>query len=117
MTKQLLISLLVFSSLHAEDISPEELNSIYIEAILFVTVFGLMSVASFFISRRHARQNALKESLKRSQDEIRENSQTTSSDKPNDSSDKTTRVEELSKMLNDGLITDEEFQTLKSVSK
>ena len=118
MIKQLLAPLLIFTSLHAVGIDPEELNSIYIEAALFVTVFGLMSVASFIISRKHAEQNALKDLQKKElQKEAKKSSQTVSSKQPEDSSSETKRVKELSKMLKDGLITDKEFQTLKGASK
>lgn len=118
MAKQLLAPLLIFSYLHAEGIDPEELNSIYIEAVLFVTVFGLMSVASFIISRKHAEQNALKDlQKKRSQEEVKKNSQAISAKHSDDTPKESKRVSELSKMLKDGLITDEEFQTLKSTSK
>lgn len=118
MAKQLLAPLLIFSYLHAEGIDPEELNSIYIEAVLFVTVFGLMSVASFIISRKHAEQNALKDlQKKRSQEEVKKNSQAIFTKHSDDTPKESKRVSELSKMLKDGLITDEEFQTLKSTSK
>ena len=118
MTKQLLAPLLIFTSLHAEGIDPKELNSIYIEAALFVTVFGLMSVASFIISRKHAEQNALKDlQKKKSQEEAQKSSQTVPSKQPEDSSSETKRAKELSKMLKDGLITDKEFQALKGISK
>jgi len=120
MIKQLLMLtlLLISSSLHAEGIDPEELNSIYIEAALFVTVFGLMSIASFIISRKHAEQNMLKDlQKKKSQEEAEKRSKTVSSNQPEDSSGEIKRVKELSKMLKDGLITDEEFQTLKSTSR
>ena len=87
MIKKLLAPLLIFTSLHAEGIDPEELNSIYIEAALFVTVFGLMSVASFIISRKHAEQNALKDLQKKeSEKEAKKNSQTISASRPDDTS-------------------------------
>jgi len=118
MIKLLLAPLLIFSSLQAEDIDPDTLNSIYIEAILFVTVFGLMSVASFIISKKHAKQNALKDlQKKRLQEEADKKSQVHPDAQPNDISDETKRVKELSKMLEDGLITDKEFQTLKGASE
>lgn len=118
MIKRLLTPLLIFTSLHAEGIDPEELDSIYIEAALFVTVFGLMSVASFIISKKHAKQNALKDLQKKKlQKEAKKNSQMSSIRHTDDATGETNRVKELSKMLKDGLITDEEFQTLKGVSK
>ncbi len=114
MIKQLLTPLLIFSSLHAEGIDPEELDSIYIEAALFVTVFGLMSVASFIISRKHDKQNALKAlQKKKSREKVEKSSQAVPIEHSDDTSGETKRVKELSKMLKDGLITDEEFQVLK----
>lgn len=110
MIKQLLVTLLISSYLHAEGIDPEELKSIYMEAALFVTVFGLMSIVSFIISRKHAKQNALK-NLQRRERESANNSQATPIEQPKESEDK--RTEELSKMLKDGLITEKEFQILK----
>ncbi|MEA3419020.1 MAG: hypothetical protein U9Q90_06430 [Campylobacterota bacterium] len=118
MIKRLLTPLLIFSSLHAEGIDPDELNSIYIEAALFVAVFGLMSIASFIISKKHAEQNALKElQEEKAQEEVKKRSQMSSVECSNDISDETERITELSKMLKDGLITDEEFQVLKGISK
>ena len=119
MTKYIFIPLLLtYTSLRAEGIDPEELNSIYIEAVLFVAVFGLMSVASFIISRRHAEQNALKDAQKKkAKEEAEKNSQAISAKNPAETSDENKRVKELSKMLKNGLITDEEFQTLKGASK
>ncbi len=111
MTKQLLMPLLIFSTLHAEGIDPEELESIYIEAALFVTVFGLMSIASFIISRKHAKQNVLKD-LQKKEEERAKNPQEIPTKHPDNG--ETKRVKELSNMLKDGLITEKEFQTLKN---
>ncbi len=113
MIKQLLASLLISSYLYAEAIDPEDLESIYIEAALFVTVFGLMSVVSFIISKKHAKQNALKD-LQKKEEESAKNAQVAPIEQPKKNKHK--RAEELSNMLKDGLITEEEFQTLKDLN-
>ena len=123
MIKRLLTPLLIFSSLYAEEIEeiqpldPEVVKSLYIESALFVAVFTLMAVASIIISKKHAAQNLLndrkKRAEKREQEEAKKRSQPNSIEEPKE----TQRVEELSKMLKDGLITDEEFQILSDASK
>ncbi len=114
MIKQLLTPLLISSYLHAEGIDPGDLKSIYMEAALFVTVFGLMSIVSFVISKKHAKQNALK-NLQKKEEESAKNAQAIPIEQSEESEDK--RTEELSKMLKDGLITKKEFQILKDNSK
>ncbi len=123
MIKQLLASLLTLSSLYAEEIEeippldPEVAKSLYIESALFVTVVILMSVISIVISKKHAAQNLLDDRKKReerkAQEEAEKRSQPNSIEEPHE----TKRVTELSKMLKDGLITDEEFQVLSDASK
>jgi len=73
------------------------MNHIYIEAILLVAVFSLMSIASIIISKRQAKryqENQLKEKAE-----------------PIDP--KTQRISQLLKLLNRGLLTNEEFELLK----
>ena len=123
MIKRLLTPLLIFSSLHAEEIEkiqeidPEVMNSLYIEAALFVTVFTLMSIASIIISKKHAAQNIINErneqEKQKALEEVEKRSQPSSIEEPNE----TQRIAELSKMLKDGLITDEEFQVLSDAAK
>ncbi len=123
MIKQLLTPLLIFSTLYAEEIEeippldPEIVKSLYIESALFVTVVILMSVISIVVSKKHAAQNLLDDQKKREERKTREEaekrSQATSIKEPKE----TQRVEELSKMLKDGLITDDEFQVLSNASK
>ena len=131
MIKQLLTLPLIFSSLYAEEIEevqpldPEIVQSLYIESALFVTVFILMSVVSIVISKKHAAQNLLDDRKKReakaeakaeaekAQEEAEKRSHPTTSKEAKE----TARVKELSKMLKDGLITDEEFKILSHTSK
>ena len=122
MIKRLLTSLLIFSSLYAEEIeeiqplAPEVVKSLYIESALFVTVVILMSVISIVISKKHAAQNLLNGKKKR-EEKARQETETRSQPNFIEESHETKRVEELSKMLKDGLITDEEFQVLSDASK
>ena len=138
MLKQLLTPLLIFTSLYAEEseevqpLDPEVVQSLYIESALFVAVFTLMSIISIVISKKHAAQNLLDDQKKReaqkaqngkaqdekaqdekAQEEDEKRSQPVSTEK----SEETTRVTELSGMLKDGLITDEEFKILSKASK
>ena len=123
MIKQLLTPLLIFTSLYAEEseevqpLDPEVVQSLYIESALFVTVFTIMAIISIVISKKHAAQNLLddrkKREAKKAQEEAEKRSQTTTTKEP----EETARVTELSKMLKDGLITDDEFKILSKASE
>ena len=127
MIKRLLTPLLIFTSLYAEEseevqaLDPEVVQSLYIESALFVAVFTIMSIISIVISKKHAAQNLLndrkkreeKAQIERAQEEAEKRSQAVSMAEPKE----TKRVTELSKMLKDGLITDEEFKILSKASK
>ena len=123
MIKQLLTPLLIFTSLYAEEseaveaLDPEVVQSLYIESALFVAVFTIMSIISIVISKKHAAQNLendrKKREAKKVQEEAEKRSQAASIAEP----EETARVTELSKMLKDGLITDEEFNLLNTASK
>ena len=121
MIKQLLTLPLIFSSLYAEEIEeiqpldPEVVQSLYIESALFVAVVILMSVISIVISKKHAAQNLLDDRKKREERKTQEAEKISQASLVEDS-DKTKRVKELSKMLKDGLITDEEFKILSHTS-
>ena len=123
MIKRLLTSLLIFSSLYAEEIEevqpldPEVVKSLYIESALFVAVFTLMSIASIIISKKHAAQNLLADKKKREEKKAQEETERRSQPSFIEDTKETKRVEELSKMLKEGLITDEEFQVLSDASK
>ncbi|WP_415406802.1 hypothetical protein ACLHDG_13700 [Sulfurovum sp. CS9] len=123
MIKRLLTPLLIFSSLYAEEIEeiqpldPEVVKSLYIESALFVAVFTIMSIVSIIISKKHAAQNLLNDKKKREEKKAQEEAEKRSQPNFIEESHETKRVEELSKMLKDGLITDEEFQVLSDTSK
>ena len=84
-----------FSSLYANDLSQETLNSIYQEAILFITVFGVMGIVSYIYSSRHAKA-------------YRPKKEEVAKDRT-----KTDRIEELKDLLQKELITKKEFELLK----
>jgi len=126
MIKQILTLPLIFSSLYAEEIEevqpldPEVVQSLYIESALFVAVFILMSVVSIVISKKHAAQNLLDDQKKReakAEAEKAQVAQKVSQASPVKESKESKRVKELSKMLKDGLISDEEFKILSHTSK
>ena len=126
MIKQILTLPLIFSSLYAEEIEevqpldPEVVQSLYIESALFVAVFILMSVVSIVISKKHAAQNLLDDRKKReakAEAEKAQEAQKVSQASPIKESKESKRVKELSKMLKDGLISDEEFKILSHTSK
>ncbi len=123
MIKQLLTLPLIFSSLYAEEIEeiqpldPEVVQSLYIESALFVAVVILMSVVSIVISKKHAAQNLLDDRKKREEQKAQEEAEKRSQPATSKEPEETARVKELSKMLKDGLITDEEFKILSHTSK
>ena len=120
MIKQLLTPLLIFTPLYAEEIEetqpldPEVVKSLYIESALFVAVFTIMSIISIVISKRHAAQNLENDRKKReAQEEAEKSSQKNSEEEPKE----TARITELSKMLKDGLISENEFKLLSKASQ
>ncbi|MEA3374150.1 MAG: SHOCT domain-containing protein [Campylobacterota bacterium] len=118
MIKSLLLSLLTLTCLQAKVINPDDLSDIYIEAILFVTVFTLLSIISYIYSKKHAKQYA-KENPSSKQDvpeTSKESDEAISADHTVTVKNETDRLMELSKMLKNGLITEEEFQLLKQKS-
>jgi len=123
MIKRLLTPLLIFTSLYAEEseevqeLSPEVVQNLYIESALFVAVFALMSIISIVISKKHAAQNLLNDRKKREAKKAQEEAEKRSQPATTKEHEETARVTELSKMLKDGLITDEEFNILSTASK
>ena len=118
MIKQFFILTLTLSSLFAEGISEENLNSIYTEATAFVVVIGFMSLVSLYYSKKHAKeyeiQNPIEErkaAIKRAEEEELKNQFIMRAVDKN--GNKIDRLLELKEMLDDGLITPEEFQVFK----
>jgi len=122
MIKQLLTLPLIFTTLYAEKIEetqpldPEVVQSLYIESALFVAVFTTMAIISIVISKKHAAQNLLDDQKKREAKKAQEEAEKRSQPVPKVEPEETARVTELSKMLKDGLITDDEFKILSKAS-
>ena len=91
----LLTFFILLLSLYGDEVSQEELNSIYIEAVLFVSVFGIMGIISYIYSSRHA------QAYKPKKEEIKQEIV------------KADRIEELRDLLQKELITKKEFELLK----
>ena len=102
MIKLTIFFLLTTLSLFAQAATEDELQGIYTEALLFVGIFGAMGVISYIYSSRHAKSYTLSEDEKqRIENKKRERVK------------REKRVEELSKMLQENLIREEEFSLLK----
>ena len=118
----LLILPLIFTSLYSDEVeevqelSPEVVQSLYLESALFVAVFAIMPIVSIVISKKHAAQNLLNDQKKRAERKVQEREKESQKSLTKDF-DKTKRVKELSKMLKDGLITDDEFKILSHAPK
>lgn len=95
MRKYLLISLFFLSSLYADAVSQNELNSIYLEAALFVAVFGIMGIISYIYSNKHAKEYKPKKEVTQHQRLKKD------------------RIEELRELLNKELLSEKEFELLK----
>ena len=105
MQKWLLLPLLTLASLNAEEATSEQLNAIYTEAIWFVVVFGTMGIVSYIYSSRHAKQYTEKEASNVAQKKARATEQKSLKEK---------RIEELTELHNDGLLTKEELKILRA---
>jgi len=103
MNKYIYCCIFLFTSLEAQ-IAEEDLSGVYTEAVLFVIVFVLMSIVSYTISTRHAKEYAIENQKKIDADREAKKDETKS---------KEDRVEELLKMLEDGMITNDEFKMMK----
>ncbi|WP_373036124.1 hypothetical protein [Sulfurimonas sp.] len=110
-----LIPLFVVSFAYAEGIDPNALDSIYNEAILYLTIFSIMSIVSYVISKRNAKkyeqEHSLKDRKAANKKEELEDFYLSTMTKENE--DKIAKLKELSKLLKDGIITKEEFDILK----
>ena len=115
MMKWLLLPLLTLTSLGAEDIDPDKLSEIYTEGIWFVVLFAVMSIISFIVSKRHAKQHAQKlhSAKQRAPQAVNETDKPITDDQTATTADKIDRLAELSKLVDDGLLKEEEFQILR----
>ena len=78
------------------------MNSIYMEGILFVAVFGGMSIASIIISKKQAKAYVPEIVEEKEEKPLSEYKQ---------------RIKELLRLVDRGLLTDEEFQILKAAKE
>ena len=100
---QKIIPLIVLNvaALYAAEVSQNEMQSIYLEASLFIGVFGTMGIISYIYSNRHAKAySASKETIERREKEKALEEK------------KKLRIQKLSVMLREELITQEEFAVL-----
>jgi len=101
MKKTILFILLNVVSLYASQTTQDEMDGIYMEAVLFVGVFGTMGIISYIYSSRHAKvYSSSEEEKKRKKDEKEEKLH------------KTERVASLTKLFEDELLTPQEFAIL-----
>ena len=105
MLKQLSLSILTITSLSAQEANPEELNAIYLEAVLFIAVFGVMGIVSYIYSSRHAAQYTKDQAKKVALNKTRVADQAEKREE---------RLSELSKLLKDGVIKEDEFKILRA---
>ena len=85
-------------------IEQEALNGIYMEAGIFVLVILTMSVISYKISSKNAKEYALKNKKNLEDKKVIDEELINA---------KEIRVKELQKMLDESMITDEEFKVMK----
>ncbi len=80
------------------------MESIYFEAVLFVLVFGGMSILSIIISRKQAKAYETK---------VAEEEKNKKKEETKPLNETEQRIEALLKLVNSGILTNEEFQILK----
>ena len=95
--KLMIFTILFQTLLFAKEVSQSEQNSVMIEAILFVGIFGTMGILSYIYSNKHAK------AYKKKDVEI---------ESPKQERIEVDRITELSKMLENGSLTQEEFELL-----
>ncbi len=112
---KLLSPIFLFSFSHADAIDSDALDGIYTEAIFFVLLFGIMSIISVIISKKNAKKYELANPLEERRAAKREKElKKELEDKVLKKSEvKVDKLLELSKMLQDGMINEEEFKKLK----
>ena len=95
-----------------EGIDANALGSIYSEAILFVVVFGVMSIISIIISKRNAKRYELENPLEERKITVKKEAlkEVFLSNSAKEDEDNVDKLLELSKMLKDSQIDEEEFK-------
>jgi len=100
MIKLVTLTLLLNTILSAVEVTQNQQNSILMEAALFIGVFGTMGIISYIYSSRHAKAYKPKKvpAVKVvKQERVNMN-----------------RISELSEMLKNGILTEEEFKLLNN---
>ena len=110
---KLFLLIFLFSFTYAGEISSDALDGIFVEAILFIMLFTIMGVISFFISRKHAQKYEQKNPLHerrtaRKKRELIERFLTINSARNKDAV-----LLWLSKLVEKNIIDDEEFKILE----
>ncbi len=105
----------LFSFAHAKGMNSNALDSVFVEASLFIMLFLIMWIVSFFISRKHARKYEQETPLHerraaRRKKELIDRFLTITHLRERD---KTAAILWLSKLLKKNIINDEEFEILK----
>lgn len=99
MLKLIISTLLLKTILFARVVSESEQNGVMIEGVLFVIVFGTMGIISYIYSSRHAKAYKKPEVVVK---------------KIVVDATVLDRISELSKMLENGNLTEKEFELLKN---
>ncbi len=112
---KLLIPIFLSTLAYSKDIDSNTLDGIYNEAILFVAIFGIMSIVSIIISKKNAKKyetnNPLEErKTARREEELKKKLSDVVVQR---SSDRVDKLLHLSKMLEDKIISEDEFKMLK----
>jgi len=101
MKKTILFILLNVVSLYASQTTQDPMNGIYMEALLFIAVFGTMGIISYIYSSKHAKiYSSSREEQKRKKDEKEEKLH------------KQERVASLTALFEKELLTSQEFAIL-----
>ena len=99
MLKLIISTLLLKTILFARVVSESEQNGVMVEGVLFVIVFGTMGIISYIYSSRHAKAYKKPEVVDK---------------KVAVDAAVLDRISELSKMLENGSLTEKEFELLKN---
>ena len=107
MNKFLYSFVFLFTSLYA-DLAKEDMTGIYIEGAAFLTVVFVMAVIANKVSSRHA-----KEHKQRNKEKLKEHISKRELKKKDYARYKERRVKELLKLVDDKVITEDEFGVIQ----
>jgi uncharacterized protein YutE (UPF0331/DUF86 family) len=91
--------------LQAVEATEQEMQSIRTEAILFVVIFSVMSIVSIIVSKRQAKKYEKQKGLNKHEQPPQS--------EPTHADPLSSRLHELQQLVNEGVLTQEEFETLK----